>query len=93
MQGFTNLYNVKTIILSFNEIEEIEGLENCEQLTKLDLHNNLIHRIKNLEGKDKLVNLDLTYNWITDWFSIEHVKSHLPNLKEFGMRCNPIASK
>ena len=40
-----------------------------------------------------MVHLDLTYNWITDWYQIEHVKSHCPNLKELGMRCNPLASK
>ena len=43
------------MILSFNEIEEIEGLENCGNLLKLDLHNNLIRQIKNLEGKEKMV--------------------------------------
>jgi len=87
------LVNVKTLILSFNEIEEIEGLDNCGNLLKLDLHNNLIRQIKNLEGKEKMSHLDLTYNWITDWYQIEHIKSNCPNLKELGMRCNPLASK
>ena len=93
IRGLSNLVNVKTLILSFNEIEEIEGLENCQNLLKLDLHNNLIRQIRNMEGKDKLNHLDLTYNWITDWFQIEHVKQNCPNLKELGMRCNPLASK
>jgi Leucine-rich repeat (LRR) protein len=36
------LTKLKTLILSFNEIEEMENLENCTNLTKLDLHNNFI---------------------------------------------------
>ena len=87
------MINLKTLILSFNEIEEIENLENCTNLSKLDLHNNFIRIIKNLEGKDKITYLDLTHNWINDWSQIEHLKVNLPNLKELGMRCNPISTK
>ena len=42
MNGLSELVNLKTLILSFNEIEEIEGLEKCVNLIKLDLHNNFI---------------------------------------------------
>ena len=84
---------LKTLILSFNEIEEIEGLEACTNLTKLDLHNNFIRHIKNLEGKEKITYLDLTHNWINDWSQLEHIRSHLQNLKDLGLRCNPIATK
>lgn len=93
IQGLANLANLKTLVLSFNEIEDIEGLENCSNLTKLDLHNNFIRQVKNLEGKDKITYLDLTHNWINDWVQVEHIRANCPNLKDLGMRCNPIATK
>lgn len=37
IHGLSNLKNLKTLILSFNNIEEIRGLENCISLIKLDL--------------------------------------------------------
>ena len=87
------MHNLKTLILSFNEIEDIEGLEACTSLSKLDLHNNFIRVIRNLEGKDKITYLDLTHNWIADWAQVEHIRVNCPNLKDLGMRCNPIATK
>lgn len=93
INGMGGLYNLKTLILSFNEIEEIEQLERCQNLIKLDLHNNFIRQIKNLEGKEKLTFLDLTHNWISDWTQIEHIKSNVTNLKELGLKCNPISTK
>lgn len=93
MNGLSELVNLKTLILSFNEIEEIEGLEKCVNLIKLDLHNNFIRQIKNLEGKEKMSFLDLTHNWISDWNQIDHIRQNCQNLKELGMRCNPIATK
>lgn len=91
--GLSNLVNLKTLILSFNEIEDIENLDNCVNLTKLDLHNNFIRQIRNLENKDKITFLDLTHNWINDWTQVEHIKANLSNLKDLGMRCNPLATK
>ena len=93
INGLANLTKLKTLILSFNEIENMEGLENCNNLVKLDLHNNFIRHIKNLEGKDKITYLDLTHNWINEWGQIEHIRVNCPNLKDLGMRCNPVATK
>lgn len=93
IQGLSQLRNLKTLVLSFNEIEDIEDLQACSQLTKLDLHNNFIRQIKNLEGKDQMGYLDLTHNWIADWNQVEHIREYCPNLKELGLRCNPIATK
>jgi Leucine-rich repeat (LRR) protein len=49
------LVNLHTLILSFNEIEQIEGLpaEN-KVLKRLDLNHNFIRRIEGLEGKSTL---------------------------------------
>jgi len=57
------------------------------------LHNNFIRKITGLEGKDKLSFLDLTHNWLNDWEQVDSLKTMLPSLREFGMRCNPIATK
>ena len=43
-----SLPNLLTLILSFNEIEEIEGLNENKKLRKLDLSHNFIRQIKNL---------------------------------------------
>ncbi len=48
------LINLNTLILSFNEIEAIEGLSECKVLKRLDLNHNFIRRIENLEGKVNL---------------------------------------
>ena len=47
LQGLTNL---QTLILSFNEIEELDGLSNNKALKKLDLNHNFIKVIQNLES-------------------------------------------
>lgn len=44
-----SLPNLLTLILSFNEIEEIEGLGENKKLRKLDLSHNFIRQIKNLQ--------------------------------------------
>lgn len=93
IQGLEAMVNLKTLILSFNELENMEGLQNCNSLVKLDLHNNFIRQISHLENKDNLVFLDLTHNWISDWSMLETVSTHCNSLKEFGMKCNPIATK
>ena len=48
------LVNLNTLILSFNEIEMIEGLSECKVLKRLDLNHNFIRRIENLENKTNL---------------------------------------
>lgn len=46
------LVNLNTLILSFNEIEQIEGLPvDGKSLKRLDLNHNFIRRIEGLDGK------------------------------------------
>lgn len=87
------LCNLNTLILSFNEIEIIEGLAECKVLKRLDLNHNFIRRIDSLEGKQNLQSLNLTNNWISDIQQIEHLKIHCPSLKELSLKCNPIAAR
>jgi Leucine-rich repeat (LRR) protein len=71
------LVNLNTLILSFNEIEQIEGLPTeSKALKRLDLNHNFIRRIEGLEGKAALQNLNLTNNWISDINQIEHLRIH-----------------
>jgi Leucine-rich repeat (LRR) protein len=71
------LVNLNTLILSFNEIEQIEGLPTeSKALKRLDLNHNFIRRIEGLEGKASLQNLNLTNNWISDINQIEHLRIH-----------------
>ena len=42
--------NLLTLILSFNEIEEIEGLAKNTKLRKLDLNHNFIRQIKSMQS-------------------------------------------
>ena len=93
IQGLEQMQNLKTLILSFNEIEDMDGIQNCNNLIKLDLHNNFIRTVRCLEGKDKVTSLDLTHNWISEWQQIEHIRLHCPNLKDLGLKCNPISTK
>lgn len=92
IKGLEECSNLKTLILSFNELEDMGGLQNCKSLVKLDLHNNFLKQVKHLENKEKLVFLDLTHNWISDWGELDKVKEACPQLKELGMKCNPMTT-
>ena len=88
------LVNLNTLILSFNEIEQIEGLPaDSKSLKRLDLNHNFIRRIEGLEGKNSLQNLNLTNNWISDINQIEHLRIHCQQIRELSLKCNPIAAK
>lgn len=94
IKSLEKLINLNTLILSFNEIECIEGLPTeGKALKRLDLNHNFIRRIEGLEGKGNLQNLNLTNNWISDINQIEHLRIHCPQLRELSLKCNPIAAK
>ena len=94
IKSLEKLVNLNTLILSFNEIEQIEGLPvDGKSLKRLDLNHNFIRRIEGLDGKQALQHLNLTNNWISDINQIEHLRIHSPQLKEFSLKCNPIAAK
>jgi Leucine-rich repeat (LRR) protein len=95
IKGLDKLVNLNTLILSFNEIEQIEGLPSeGKALKRLDLNHNFIRRIEGLEHKVNLQHLNLTNNWISDINQIEHLRLHCGStLKELSLKCNPIAAK
>ena len=85
--------NLLTLILSFNEIEEIEGLTANTKLRKLDLNHNFIRQVKNMQSQTQLVYLDLRHNWIEDLGQLDHIQQHCTSLEELGFKCNPASTK
>ena len=87
IKSLEKLVNLNTLILSFNEIEQIEGLPvDGKSLKRLDLNHNFIRRIEGLDGKQALQHLNLTNNWISDINQIEHLRIHSPQLKEVSLK-------
>ena len=85
--------NLTTLILSFNEIEEIEGLGENTKLRKLDLSHNFIRLVKDLDNQTELVYLDLRHNWIEDLGELDHIVKNCTNLEELGFKSNPASTK
>lgn len=48
------LPNLNTLVLSFNEIEEIEGLNKNPLLKRLELNHNFIRQVLNIEHLNQL---------------------------------------
>lgn len=94
IKGLDKLVNLNTLILSFNEIEQIEGLPSeGKALKRLDLNHNFIRRIEGLDTKPNLQHLNLTNNWISDINQIDHLRTYCTTLRELSLKCNPIAAK
>jgi len=60
--------------LSFNNIKEIEGLEDLTNLTDLSLYHNQIEEIKGLDGCKHLNIVSLGHNKIKDLKQIDHLR-------------------
>ena len=88
-----SLPNLVTLILSFNEIEEIEGLLSNSKLQKLDLNHNFVKQIKSMQSQTELVYLDLRHNWVEDFNQLDHLVDNCTNLEELGFKCNPASTK
>ena len=93
IEEMKGLVNLQTLILSFNEIDEINGLKNNTALKKLDLNHNFIKVIQNLDGLKDLTYLDLRHNWINEIDQVNHLAASCPDLRELGLKCNPLATK
>ena len=68
--GYLEPEDLKQIVgdLSLNEcnISDLEGLQYCSNITKLDLSNNRIENIFEIQSLEHLEELDLSYNQICD---------------------------
>jgi geranylgeranyl transferase type-2 subunit alpha len=77
------LKNLEKLILSFNEIEFVESLEECVELRELLVDNNKITKLNMSElVSSGLVKLDVSKNPLRRHFEITELKLEYPELKE-----------
>lgn len=84
--------HLKELDLSFNYIEQIQGLDKLIQLEILSLLSNRIEVLTNLEPLKELVILNIGANKISSLKGFERLR-FLPKLKVFNMERNPIGQE
>ena len=70
-----NLTNLERLTLNGCRLSTIAGLENCIQLTYLDLGNNTLRNITPLKNLTKLQHINLEHNALNDLSSISSIDS------------------
>lgn len=84
--------HLKELDLSFNYIEQIQGLEKLNRLEVLSLFSNRIQIIENLEQLQELVILNIGANKINSLKGFERLR-FLCKLRVFNMERNPIGQE
>ena len=85
------LPNIKTLILSFNQLTRIEGLEDVgKSLETLDLGFNQIRKIEGVNGLVELRNLKLENNLIFRLEDVNVLRKYVPKLENLSLRNNAI---
>ena len=85
------LPNIKTLILSFNQLTRIEGLEDIGgTLETLDLGYNQIRKIEGVNGLVELRNLKLENNLIFRLEDVNVLRKYVPKLESLSLRNNSI---
>lgn len=92
--------NLTEIDLSFNQLDRIQGLEQCTLLRKLSLIGNRIERVEGLEQLENLKVLQLQQNFIARIEDLNlRMLGTLPNLAALylqnidGLLANPVTSE
>jgi len=83
--------NLKTLVLSFNEIHKIEGLDSLTNLELLELGFNFIKRIEGLQNLTALKNLELNNNLIYRMEDVNVFRKSNPALTELNLSNNAIS--
>lgn len=86
--SLTSLTNLRELVLSKNNITQIQNLHCCNRLSKLWLYSNQISKISNLENNSYLQELWLQDNKISQVENLEN----LVNLQELHLSENPFLS-
>jgi Leucine-rich repeat (LRR) protein len=86
MHRLSPLSGIKKLMVVFNEISEIEGLENALELEYLSLSGNRLTKVERLSRNKNLVELDVSFNKITEVISL----SKAYKLKKLNIKNNPI---
>ena len=88
--GFSSLIHLRVLVLSFNEIQKIEGIGELEQLERLELGFNLIKRVEGLRNLVALKSLELNNNLIYRLEDINVLKRYVANLTDLNLQSNAI---
>lgn len=87
-----HLVNLTWLDLSFNQIEEISGLETLTKLTDLSLYDNCIKKIEGLETLTQLKVLSFGRNRVKDLeTTIQYLKDLKNEVEVLNMQDNPYA--
>ncbi|KDO34129.1 hypothetical protein SPRG_01399 [Saprolegnia parasitica CBS 223.65] len=87
--GGCGLVKLERLVLSFNEIRTIEGLEGLTSLSTLDLGYNILRSIDNIHGLLGLQTLLLNNNLLYRFEDVSTL-SHVPSLHTLDLRNNAI---
>lgn len=85
--------NLKTLVLSCNNIQRIEGLGALQQLRGLDLSFNLLKRITGLGGSPNLQTILLNNNDLRRVDDLNAVRCYTPGLIELDLRGNALSKE
>ena len=83
--------NLEQLILSFNEINAITGIDTLEQLTHLDISFNFLTQISDLPSNIEI--LEVNNNKINTYASHQYLEENCPNLTSLKLFGNPICSQ
>uniref|UniRef100_A0A8C4VS37 Protein phosphatase 1 regulatory subunit 7 n=1 Tax=Gopherus evgoodei TaxID=1825980 RepID=A0A8C4VS37_9SAUR len=89
IEGLQNLVNLRELYLSHNGIEVIEGLENNNKLTMLDIASNRIKKIENVSHLTELQEFWMNDNLIESWSDLDELKG-AKNLETVYLERNPL---
>ncbi|XP_068023549.1 protein phosphatase 1 regulatory subunit 7-like [Melanerpes formicivorus] len=89
IEGLQSLVNLRELYLSHNGIEVIEGLENNNKLTMLDIASNRIKRIENISHLTELQEFWMNDNLVESWSDLDELKG-AKNLETVYLERNPL---
>ena len=91
LENLKHLPSIKTLILSFNQLTRIEGLEEVGgTLETLDLGYNQIRKIEGVNGLVELRTLKLENNLIYRLEDVNVLRKYVPKLENLSLRNNAI---
>ncbi|XP_045054056.1 protein phosphatase 1 regulatory subunit 7 isoform X1 [Desmodus rotundus] len=89
IEGLQSLVNLQELYLSHNGIEVIEGLENNNKLTMLDIASNRIKKIENISHLTELQEFWMNDNLLESWSDLDELKG-AKSLETVYLERNPL---
>ncbi|CAE8736190.1 unnamed protein product [Polarella glacialis] len=75
------LTGLETLILSFNSIESMGVIPQCQTLTTLDVSHNLMQKVSSMVGFPSLLRLDLSWNLLLSLEPLSILQRDVPQLE------------